>query len=419
MTGTFIASTSKADMHALAYQGIMVTECFPQIRDMLRRRFGDEYVLLFAEPTQNKAESTVDWYTPVQGKVQRLTDLPDETQQAIRTKLLQMATDIRRFAEELKQSPDSLKLTRGNVLEQALNYPTDDALFVVGEQPVCTCWGFGPGTPGVEAQNLCRLTTAKAPTAAPVQTAKVTASPQPLTAAPTVVPTVTRHGFSLWWLLPLLLFLLLLLLLVSGFGSLQAVSGRTLLSLPALHFPGESDALAQVESQNRELEIQLQGLRERVQTHAAACVPARPATVPASPAVTPPPPPVPRPKPKQDLIIPEHAGNMEFLQGRWLCDTGLANIRTKEPVAFEFSFDAHGNGQGTVHEQNDVCTGKAKAALKEGLLHITLGPQQCRDPKKLYNSLEIVCKNASGRGTQCQGTNKDGTIWDAYFNKTR
>ena len=39
-----------------------------------------------------------------------------------------------------------------------------------------------------------------------------------------------------------------------------------------------------------------------------------------------------------DLQIPEN--------------TGLENIRTHEPVAFEFSFDEHGRGQGIVHEKN-------------------------------------------------------------------
>ncbi|MBQ9451717.1 MAG: hypothetical protein IJU65_00260 [Desulfovibrio sp.] len=128
MTGTFIASTPKAHMHALAYQGIMVSECFPQLRDMLRRKFGDDYVLLFAEPVFNQTEGSVDWYTPVQGTVQQLSDLPQQEQNTIRSTLMHMGNEIRRFAEELKQSPDALKLTRGNLLELALSFPDDSSL---------------------------------------------------------------------------------------------------------------------------------------------------------------------------------------------------------------------------------------------------------------------------------------------------
>ena len=53
------------------------------------------------------------------------------------------------------------------------------------------------------------------------------------------------------------------------------------------------------------------------------------------------------------------------------------------------------------------------------MLHITLMPQQCRNSKTSYDELLIICHNVSGRGTMCKGTNKDGSTWDAYFNKNR
>ena len=61
MNGTLITSTSKSSMHALACQGIMVASCYPQLRDMLRKKLGDGYVLLFAEPMPNSADNSIDW----------------------------------------------------------------------------------------------------------------------------------------------------------------------------------------------------------------------------------------------------------------------------------------------------------------------------------------------------------------------
>ena len=414
MTGTFIASTPKASMHALAYQGIMAAECYPQIRDMLRHRFGDDYVLLFAEPIHNKAEGIVDWYTPVQGSVQHLSELPSQEQEKVRTRLHSMGNDIRHYAEELKQSPDALKLTRGNILELILNYPDDNSLYVVGQQPVFVCWGFGPGTPGVDAQNLCRLSRITPGTEAKVQETNAAPSPE----IPLKDSISNKRRFSTWWLLPLLLMLLLFLLLFSGFGSMPALSGITLLHFPSWPFAGQADILQRLKDENTELMLRRDALREKARSYADSCVPAQP-SIQIPPRTTINPPAAEPSSIKQDLIIPENVGNLNFIQGRWRCDTGLENIRTHEPVAFEFSFDEHGRGQGIVHEKNDVCTGDASATLQDGMLHITLGPQKCQRSQTFYEGLHILCRNASGHVTMCKGTNKDGTTWDAYFKKSR
>lgn len=143
MNGTLITSTPKSSMHALACQGIMVASCYPQLRDMLRKKLGDDYVLLFAEPMPNSADNSIDWYTPVQGAVQRLDALPEAAQDRLRDTLAQMAAEIRRYADELRQSPDSAKQTRGEILRLALHYPGEERIFVVGDQPVFTCGATG------------------------------------------------------------------------------------------------------------------------------------------------------------------------------------------------------------------------------------------------------------------------------------
>ena len=131
MSGNLITNTALASMHALAFQGIMVTDCYPQLRDIIRHRLGEEYALLFAEPAPNPSSQSIDWYTPVQGTARPLLDLPVEEQNPLRERLAGMAQEVQRLADELKQAPDHIKRTQGNILELGLLYPGDQCLFVV------------------------------------------------------------------------------------------------------------------------------------------------------------------------------------------------------------------------------------------------------------------------------------------------
>lgn len=402
MSGTLIVSTPKSAMHALAFQGILPSGSFPQIRDMLRAKFGDEYVLLFAEPAENAASGTIDWYSPVQGQPRPLSALAPEQAALVRERLAHMGGEILRYAEELALSPDPLKVTRGNILRLSLSYPGDDALFVVGDQPVFTCWGFGPGTPGVEPANLSRLAVPPAATAADGATPPPPPPPPSVTPGPVAGARAGCLSRLLPFLLPLALLGLLLFVLFSSFGGLPAVGGHAL-----FHFSGP-EFLAAPPSRQGEIDAlmaELPALLEKAQTHAALCRPAQTAR--------------PAPDPKRQLVIPENARNTEFLAGRWLCDTGLANKRTGEAVAFEFSFDSQGKGRGIVHERGDQCVGEATAQVRDGALLIALGPQHCRASSVDYAAVRIECRNATGRETLCMGVNDDGSTWDADFRRVR
>lgn len=408
MSGTRIASTPRANMHALAFQGITPSGSFPQIRDMLLRKFGDEYVLLFARPVDNSADGTIDWYSPVQGEPRHVTDLPPEKESAVRERLSSMGGEIQRYAEELAHSQDPLKVTRGNILKLALCYPDDSALFVVGDQPVFTCWGFGPGTPGAEPANLSRLAVPKA-----VQTAEELAPP-PIKPESGQAPPVTpppppvgpgKHGAGcLFWCLPLLLGLALLFLLFTSFAGLPAVGGSAFLHLPGPSF------LSSPKGFEREIDLRLaeiDDLRLRLEQHASLCL--------KTPAISSPK----KPAEEKQLVIPRNADDLGFMAGRWRCDTGLANARTNEPVVFEFAFDASGKGKGIIHEQRDRCVGDATAKVSDGVLHISLGPQVCENSKSKYMPVRIECRTAPNGESICTGVNEGGSRWDADFRQVR
>lgn len=397
MTGNLIVTTQKSSMQPLAFQGIMAYSSFPQIRGMLLNKFGDEYVLLFARPVENENTGEIDWYTPVQGTAQKITALPEEEKEKACGRLRQMGSEILAFAEELVNSNDPHKVTRGNILKLALRYPSDDSLYLVGQQPVFTCWGFAPGSPGVEGKNLARLAVPSEPVVKPARRPPLE-GPKPADA------TINRSG-CLWWLLCGVPLLLLFMLLFGSFGPLPALSGHTLFNLP------DGGILPKAESRKEEiaeLKSRIDALKKDVEQHAALCVPPKAKAEKPKTQAAP-----------ETLVIPEDAEDASFMEGRWLCQTGLANTRTREGVKVAFSFGANGLGEAIIIERNNQCKGPARASLENGNLHIDIDELRCQRPGVSYGKMAIDCENSQGNSTFCKGMNSDGTTWDAVFHKMR
>lgn len=399
--GQPIRVTSPGEYNALAFQGIKVWTCYRQIRDMLEQRFGDAFMLCFARPVENPGNGDIDWHSPVQGTAQPVTALSEEQRNKALAHLRAMALEINAVAEELVHSSDPLKTTRGNILKRSLSYPDETCIYVIGEQPVITAWGFGPGTPGVEGLNLTRI-------AAPARNAnagqKSSNNDIPPKAA---ASSAAAGGFGwLWWLLPLLALLLLLFLLFCSIGPVPPTAGKEIFHLDGKPFMEELPA-----NNPDSLRAVLQDLEKKAKAHIGQCRPdATPAPVkaPAKPAAKP-----------NMLEIPRNAENLEFLSGRWLCETGLASTRTGEPVKVLFSFDGKGKGEAKIIEQNDQCDGLASANLAGSTLHIELQELKCRNKNISYGQTVINCQNSASSQTLCAGQNHDGTRWDATFIKLR
>ena len=452
MATNLIVTVSKSAIHSLAHQGILVHESFHQIRDLVRSRLGDAYALLFAEPSPSRDGSSIDWYTPVQGTAKRLVDLPEEEQRAARAATLRMAQDIARIAVELKQSGIAPQVTRGTILELALQYPDEKHIYVVGEQPLFTCWGFGPGTPGVQPQDLTRLGQVVAPPKAPPPTVP--------TAAPTVAPAAQplaaekrRGGISWLWLLPLLLLLLLVFLLTASFGGnapLIPIPGFNF-TCPALPFPNKAPiSLAEGEkkpsAEAEKLLAEIQDLEKKSRALAEQCPPESApsgtgaaldsAKAPSAEAeklraeirdlekklhalaVQCPPeaaPPVRETLPdqkKEALVIPEKPSDMDFLRGRWLCDRGLYSKADGQPIILLYDFDSNGKGTATVRQQGrEDCIGPAVASMNaQGILIIEAERQICPNGRS-YSAETIECRGDVANRAMCRGKSGAGTDW--------
>ncbi len=181
MSKSLIASTARGMVNPLRFQGIAATDSHAQIQSVLKNALSAEHALLFAEPVQDAAGHTIDWYSEAQNPAPLLS-LPQDKQNTARAAMARIAQDIEALAQSLKAESQGPKVLRGNILSLALHYPGEEYLYVAGDQPILTGWGFGPATLGLEPAFL--------PHIAPLIPAAST--PAGAAATPLTAPPVSR-----------------------------------------------------------------------------------------------------------------------------------------------------------------------------------------------------------------------------------
>ena len=323
MNGTLIATTARGNMHPLAYQGILATDCHHQIVSILRSRLGDGHVLLFAEPAFDPSRDIVDWYSPVQGTPVRMVDLPADRQDTVRATLIKMAADIQTQAQQLKNTGDNNRMLSGSIIALALQYPSDDCIYLVGEQPVLVCWGFGPATAGAKPQDLARLASLsprKAPPPRPAVSEPTPPQPAASVTTPLSEPLLVPGGTKInrrfpWWLFFLLGLALLLVLLWLFFGKKLEQRFFPVPEGLAITAPTDTDGLEAAIARGQQLRRERDELLTALAEKAAQCQkPPVQADVQHG----------------TELQVPENAGqgsDLSFLQGVWRCDSDLSTPR--------------------------------------------------------------------------------------------
>lgn len=455
---TFLHTSQRGALRALAGQGIFAVECHAQLRALLLQRLGPEHAALLAEPQHDPERRSVDWYTDADGPAVPVSQLPPDEAEALRDKAGALARDIQSLANQLDAEGHNAALS-GQLLALALRHPADDDLWSVNGQPVLTNWGFAPGAVGAQPQDLTRLG-AFAPAPAPA------AAPAAAVAAPVAAAPAAARGclLSPGWLLPLFLLLLLLWLLAAMLGLLPS-------PLPSGCFRDDQtrQAVEAAEARRAALEDELARLREQLGLRAQLCKPAPtppPAPVEKQPEpkqapkpepqmvepffgetppepepkpelkpepkpkpVTPRPEPKPEPKPEprpmprkgEDLKIPDDAAknkDLSFLEGCWVSETGLYSHPRNEPIVAEYCFDKNGRGRRFVRERNgQICSGSAQAQFRgDGL---TFEADNARCPRGgQYVPQKVECRG-NNNSTQCSGNEMGGKNlrWKARFKR--
>ena len=206
-----LAASSRKNLEALRYQGIAATDGYAQIQ-AIAASLSPEHALLFAEPMHDASAGTTDWYTSAAGDIRPFSALSPAEQEWTRSRTAELAGGINALAEQLKNSNEGPKVIRGNVLALALRFPNASHIYLVGSQPVVTCWGFVPAQAGVAPEDMVR---AGAVRPAPAQVAAPAPTPEPEAEnAPAVIPVATAATGFAWW--KALLYILLGLLLLAG-----------------------------------------------------------------------------------------------------------------------------------------------------------------------------------------------------------
>ena len=114
---------------------------FKRLHGLIRRYLSPATASVLAEPVPTADGSELDWFTPLGGQPERLSDLPEPEQPRVRRVLDTRLEAIRELARRLPELDP--ECTDAPALLQATAFPGDDAVYVVGGQPVVIFWAYG------------------------------------------------------------------------------------------------------------------------------------------------------------------------------------------------------------------------------------------------------------------------------------
>ncbi len=137
---------------------------------LIRRHLPGVTASLLAQPVASAEGGFVDWYTDLAGQPVALAGLSGQAGAEARARLADRLDSLKALADRLEASdPEGAGLLR-----EALSFPGEETVYVVGGQPVITFWGH---------QSLTAPPVAAPPAAAPPATAGSAAGAPPPPAA--------------------------------------------------------------------------------------------------------------------------------------------------------------------------------------------------------------------------------------------
>ncbi|MCW5742973.1 MAG: hypothetical protein KIT67_22650 [Alphaproteobacteria bacterium] len=432
-------------MRPLGVRGEPLHAAHEQIRGVLRRRLSERHARLLAEPQPEGAGRRIDWYSESEGLVTPLSALPPGERAAALSEVEALARDIEGLGARLAETSSEDARLLARALALAVRRPSDDYVFLVGDQPVVVCWGY-------EAEGAGAIVSAPTVPAAVSSTAAPAAAP---VAAAVVAPAIVRRG-AIW---PALLVGLLGILLVLGaaYWLRQVVpvepdvAVRQLPPVPPPPAPpappdpaiGLSRDLGEAQQAAERLKATLASLRETFATRHAACRPPEP---PKPPPAPPPPvvekkpdPPKPPPKPPQvvekkpDPPRPPDDGrlrlpkapttDLSFLQGCWRTDPFRHHPQQPGPGVSEYCFDANGRGSFVFRRAGMTCRTAAQGRYEGTVLRLRDADTTCSDGTTWYQD-RLDCTVGADNVAVCRGEASSGLFgglsrWTVNLHRVR
>jgi len=295
-----LVRTTLTGVRPLGVRGEPLHHAQEQIRGAIRRRLGPRHAALLAEPVPHDLGRAIDWYAETGGEAVPLNALSLERQQSVLDEVERLRSDIEVLAQRFEAGDTQDARLLGKALHLAVRRPSNDYLFVVGDQPVIICWGYEPEAAGA----VLPPPTLSAP--APVAEAMPMAAMSPATLPPrmmaggaAVLPASAAFPWARALLVGLLTVVLLLITswLLRGCAPVDpAVSvfreapqqrlTRSMIPVSRDQAATLTDELRELQARERNLGVELASLRESVRRAVEVCPP--PAPPPEPPAAKPP-----------------------------------------------------------------------------------------------------------------------------------
>ncbi|HJQ56010.1 MAG TPA: SrfA family protein [Vineibacter sp.] len=431
MPGTTLVRTTLTGVRPLGVRGEPLHHAQAQIRAVVRRRLSDRAFNLLAEPQPHDLGGRIDWYSELTGPVRPLPDLPTAERDAARADIDALLAEIDQAGQALEAGPTDDGRLAGRSLRLAAKRPSDDYLFLVGDQPVVVCWGYDTEAAGAVLPGafLPSATTVAPPPPPP----PVLAPAAPLAIGPASAAALapTRVPWLFWLLAGLVAIALLLLaswllrhfmpappdLRVTELAPPPAPPPDPPLPDPTVVLKGDLDGARDEEGR---LKVTLASLRDELEGRVRQCRPPEPPKPPEPPVVERKPEPKPEPKPKVAERKPEPppkppddrmrmptapTNDYSFLQGCWRTDSFKHGPRIPPGYA-TYCFD--GNGRGSMvfrFDDGTTCRAPATARFAGGTLRVVDADSTC-SPQGQWAQDRLDCTAGAGGVAYCRGENR-------------
>jgi len=437
MPGTTLVRTTLTGVRPLGVRGEPLHHAQAQLRAVVRRRLGDRYFHLLAEPQPHDLGGRIDWYSERDGTVRALAALPETERDAARADIDALLADIDRVGQSLEAGPTEDGKLAGKSLRLAARRPSDEYLFLVDDQPVVVCWGYDTEAAGAVLPSAFTPTTVAAAAPPPVAVAAASQPFGTMAVGPGGAAVLVREHFPwLFWLLAALLAILALMLASYLLRQCMPVPPDMNVSQlppqapqPAQPAPpdptiGLQGDLERARDEDGKLRATLASLRDEFARRYAQCRPPEPPRPPDPPRVVerkpdPPPPerkpdpppkpqverkPDPPPKPPDDRMrMPSAPTNdYSFLKGCWRTDV-FKHSPSHPGGTTTYCFDANGRGTMTFRNRDGrVCRAPATARFSGNTLRIVDSDTRCSDGADWYAD-HLDCRSDQGSVARCSG----------------
>ena len=444
-SGPLLQSGHLSVYTALGEVGYPVYSAAPQIRLAIARQIGQDAADFLAIPKHHVDGKSIDWYAPVSGDIVPWSAASPEEQALLTGQIEQFRARIAEHAQKIRASAaEGDQRVFGLLLEQATRIPDETHLFLVGNKPVITFWGFVKAGDDRRRDVLGQLRGGK-----------------PIVTPPMAEPVHAGGWRWLAFLLPLLLLLLLLWwalsfwhpfgisvpdfpiaigpepeqpqeellqegvnpdgtivrdgVIVGGDGAIVdgtvTTEGATTGTEPLPTDPNATDPNGETTPE--------QTPQDQAQDPNAPDPNAPPEDQAQDPnadqAGNPPAPPQP---PIDPIDIPDNANDPSFLAGEWRSETGLRD-KQGNPAIMGYKFDDKGQGT-TVLKLADgsTCEAPTNASVNGGRVTIQdQGALKCSNGRVFRGSTTTCEKDPSSGKTRCKGSYGEGNDFNVVLGR--